>query len=67
MGFLDKIGFTKLKEGLTKTREGIVGKVTRLITARSKIDDVTLEEVEEILIGADVGLDGTLRGYIRVE
>lgn len=57
MGFLDKIGFTKLKEGLTKTREGIVGKVTRLITARSKIDDVTLEEVEEILIGADVGLD----------
>ena len=59
MGFLDKIGFTKLKEGLTKTREGIVGKVTRLITARSKIDDVTLEEVEEILIGADVGVDAS--------
>ncbi len=60
MGFLDKIGFTKLKEGLTKTREGIVGKVTRLITARAKIDDVTLEEVEEILIGADVGVDASL-------
>jgi fused signal recognition particle receptor len=57
MGFLDKLGFTKLKEGLTKTREGIVGKVARLITTKSKIDDVTLEQLEEILIGADVGVD----------
>ncbi len=60
MGFLDKIGFSKLKDGLFKTREGIVGKVARLITTKSKIDDVTLDEVEEILIGADVGLDAAV-------
>lgn len=56
MGFLDKLGFTKLKGGLTKTREGIVGKVARLVTAKSKIDDATLDQLEEILIGADVGV-----------
>ncbi len=60
MGFLDKLGFTKLKEGLTKTREGIVGKVARLITTKSKIDDGTLEQLEEILIGADVGVDASM-------
>ena len=57
MGFFDKLGFNKLKEGLSKTREGIVGKVARLITTKSKINDITLEQVEEILIGADVGVD----------
>lgn len=57
MGILDKIGLSRLKDGLSKTREGIVGKVTRLVTAKSKIDDATLDDLEEILIGADVGLD----------
>jgi fused signal recognition particle receptor len=56
MGFLDSVGFTKLKEGLSKTREGILGKVVRLATTRSQIDDATLEQLEEILIGADVGV-----------
>ena len=59
MGFLDKLGFSKLKEGLSKTRESIVGKVARLVTARSKIDEATLDQLEEILIGADVGFDTT--------
>ncbi len=60
MGFFDKIGFSKLRDGLSKTREGIVGKVARLVTTKSKIDDVTLEQLEEILIGADVGVAATL-------
>ncbi|MBI5470876.1 MAG: signal recognition particle-docking protein FtsY [Ignavibacteriae bacterium] len=59
MGFFDKLGFSKLKEGLSKTRESIVGKVTRLVTAKSKIDETTLDQLEEILIGADVGFDMT--------
>ncbi len=53
MGFLDNI--QKLKETLTKTREGIFGKVARLVSLRSSIDEETLEALEEILIGADVG------------
>lgn len=60
MGFLDKIGFTKLKEGLAKTRGGIVGKVTRLISTKSTIDDDLLERIEEILIAGDVGVDASL-------
>jgi fused signal recognition particle receptor len=56
MGFFDKFGFTRLKDGLAKTREGIVGKVARLVTTKATIDDATLERVEEILIGADVGV-----------
>jgi fused signal recognition particle receptor len=59
MGFLDKIGFTKLKEGLAKTREGIVGKVARLVSTKSTIDDDLLEKIEEILIEGDVGMDAT--------
>ncbi len=60
MGFLDKLGFNKLKEGLSKTREGIIGKVARLVTTKATIDDETLEQLEEILIGADVGVDASL-------
>jgi fused signal recognition particle receptor len=60
MAFLDKLGLSKLKQGLSRTREGMLGKVARLVTSKSKIDDTTLEQLEEILIGADVGADTTM-------
>jgi fused signal recognition particle receptor len=53
MGFFDK-----LKEGLTKTRKGFIGKVEALFIGR-EIDDETLEELEETLITADVGMKAT--------
>jgi fused signal recognition particle receptor len=56
MGFFDKLKLTRLKEGLTKTREAIVTKVTKLIFAKGTIDDEFLEKLEEILIGGDVGV-----------
>jgi fused signal recognition particle receptor len=56
MSLLDRLGFSRLKEGLSKTREGLVGKVARLVTTRSVIDDDLLDRLEEILIGADVGV-----------
>jgi fused signal recognition particle receptor len=59
MGLLDRFGFGKLKEGLSRTREGLLGKITRLVTTRSVIDDRTLDELEEILIAADVGAAAT--------
>jgi fused signal recognition particle receptor len=55
MGFLDRIGFGKLKEGLAKTRDTLVGKVSRLVATRATIDDDLLEQLEEILIAGDVG------------
>ncbi|GIP14518.1 signal recognition particle receptor FtsY [Paenibacillus montaniterrae] len=44
------------KEGLAKTRTALVEKVEELITRRKKIDEEFYEELEEILIGADVGV-----------
>lgn len=60
MGLLDRLGFGKLKESLAKTRETLVTRVTRLVTARGKVDDAFLEQLEEILIGADVGVATTM-------
>ncbi|WP_217597665.1 signal recognition particle-docking protein FtsY [Cohnella sp. GbtcB17] len=47
----------KFKEGLAKTRDAFVGQVTDLFTRRKKIDEAFFEELEEILIGADVGVN----------
>lgn len=47
--------FERLKEGLTKTRKGFIEKVETIFTGR-KIDEETLEELEEILIASDVGI-----------
>ncbi|GKU78595.1 signal recognition particle-docking protein FtsY [Paenibacillus sp. L3-i20] len=57
------------KEGLAKTRTAFVEKVEELITRRKKIDEEFYEELEEILIGADVGVNTvmTLIDELRVE
>ena len=60
MGLFESI--QRLRETLTKTREGIVGKVARLVGAGGRIDEETLEGLEEILLGADVGMDTVTRG-----
>ncbi len=57
MSFLDKIGFGKLKEGLNKTKDNLIGKVNRLVNARGVIDDEFLAELEEIFISSDLGMD----------
>lgn len=47
--------FSKLKEGLTKTRQGFVAKIENLVSGK-KIDEELYEELEELLIQADVGV-----------
>ena len=54
------MAFGKTKEGLEKTRRGVFSKISRLMTAKRKIDDDLLDEIEEILIAGDVGVDTTL-------
>jgi fused signal recognition particle receptor len=49
--------FSRLKAGLAKTSQSLVGKVEELITGRKNIDDELYEELEEILIQADVGAE----------
>jgi fused signal recognition particle receptor len=54
------VGFLqRLKDGLKKTKEGFVNKVTNIFTGRSNIDDELFEELEEVLIQADVGVKTT--------
>jgi fused signal recognition particle receptor len=49
--------FTKFKVGLAKTRDSIVNKVQQLAATKSKIDDELLNQLEEILIAGDVGVE----------
>lgn len=52
--------FEKLKQGLSKTSESLVGRIDRLILGKKEIDADTLEELEEILITADLGVTTTV-------
>ena len=54
MGFFDK-----LKKGLTRTREAFTDKINTIVLGRADIDDDLLDEIEETLIMADVGVDTT--------
>jgi fused signal recognition particle receptor len=70
MGFFDKfkqkltgvteaLSFDRLKEGLSKTRESLVGKLRSVLFMGRKIDAQLLSEIEEILITSDVGVSTT--------
>jgi fused signal recognition particle receptor len=52
--------FDRIQSSLQKTREGVFGKLNRIFTARRKIDDELLDEIEEILISGDVGVDSAV-------
>ncbi len=52
--------FKRLKEGLSKTKQGITGKIETLIKSYQKVDEELLEELEEILITADLGVQTTM-------
>lgn len=65
--------FKKLKEGLTKTKDEMIGKIEDVIFQRPAIDEDMLEELEEALILSDIGMDTTekiisqLRSDIKTE
>lgn len=55
MGFLDTIGIGRLREGLAKTRNGLLGAVTRILTGSPPVDEQLMGSLEDNLIAADVG------------
>lgn len=57
MSFFDKIGLSKLRDGLSKTKNDLFDKVSRLINAKSTIDEEFLDRLEEIFITSDMGID----------
>lgn len=70
MGFFDR--FTKgkketLDKGLEKTKENFFSKITRAVAGKSTVDDDVLDNLEEILVTSDVGVDTTLKIIERIE
>ena len=56
-----------LNKGLAKTKEGVFSKLARAIAGKSKVDEEVLDNLEEILITSDVGVDTTVRIIERIE
>lgn len=56
-----------LDKGMEKTKEGFFSKITRSLVGKSRIDDEYLDELEEILISSDVGVETTLKIVERLE
>lgn len=57
MKFFDNINLNRLKEGLSKTRDKLVTKITETFSGKALIDDNTLNELEEILISSDLSAE----------
>ncbi len=59
--------FDKLRRGLRKTRDGLFGRLGSLFSGRVKLDTETLDEIEEMLIGADLGVKASTRITRNIE
>jgi fused signal recognition particle receptor len=57
----------KLDSGLSKTKSSIFSKLAKTVIGKSKVDDDVLDNLEEVLITSDVGVDTTLRIIQRIE
>ncbi|MCX8036796.1 MAG: signal recognition particle-docking protein FtsY [Candidatus Sumerlaeia bacterium] len=53
--------FARLKEKLSRTKESIVGRIKKIIRLTGKVDDALLEQIEEILLQGDVGVETTTK------
>ena len=71
MGFFNKLFGNREKEsldqGLQKTKEGFFSKINRAIAGKSTVDEEVLDNLEEALVGADVGIETTVRIIDRIE
>lgn len=71
MGFFNKLFGKKEKEtldqGLEKTKEGFFSKITKAIAGKSTVDEEVLDNLEDALVMADVGVDTTLEIIKRIE
>ncbi len=56
-----------LDKGLEKTKESVFKKLSRAVVGKSRVDDEVLDNLEEVLVTSDVGVDTTLRIIERVE
>ncbi|MCK5400039.1 MAG: signal recognition particle receptor subunit alpha, partial [Flavobacteriaceae bacterium] len=71
MSFLKKIFSSEKKEtldkGLEKSKTSFLNKLSKAVAGKSKVDDEVLDNLEEILVTSDVGVDTTLKVIERIE
>jgi fused signal recognition particle receptor len=65
--FFNKEKKETLDQGLSKTKESVFSKLSRAVVGKSKVDDEVLDNLEEVLITSDVGVETTLRIIERIE
>ena len=66
-GIFSKENKENLNKGLAKTRENVFSKLSRALIGKSTVDDEVLDNLEEVLISSDVGVDTTLKIIGRIE
>src|SRR6202035_2376522 len=71
MGFLNKLFGKKEKEsldqGLQKTKEGFLARLSKAVAGKSTVDEEVLDNLEDALVSADVGIDTTIRIIKQIE
>jgi fused signal recognition particle receptor len=65
--FFSKDKKESLDKGLEKTKQSFLSKLTRTVVGKSRVDDEVLDELEEVLITSDVGVETTLKIIERIE
>jgi fused signal recognition particle receptor len=65
--FFSKEKREKLDKGLEKTKESVFSKLARVVVGKSKVDDEVLDNLEEVLITSDVGVQTTVKIIERIE
>lgn len=66
-GIFSKKKKETLDTGLEKTKDSVLGKISRALAGKSKVDDEVLDNLEDVLIASDVGVDTTLKIIKRIE
>ena len=66
-GLFNKSKKETLDRGLEKTKQSVFDKLSRAIVGKSKVDDSVLDDLEEVLITSDVGVETTLKVIERIE
>ena len=66
-GFLSKEKKEKLDQGLEKTKQGFFSKMARAVAGKSKVDEEVLDELENVLVSSDVGVQTTVKIIDRIE
>ena len=66
-GLFGKTKKENLDKGLEKTKESVFKKLARVVVGKSKVDEEVLDNLEEVLISSDVGVDTTVRIIERIE